>query len=259
MGFLKSIVDFIPNIINAGAQIHATNAQARMAKYNTDQTNMMNQKMAEYQYNKNLEMWNMQNQYNSPQSQMSRYSQAGLNPNLIYGQGTPGNAVSSPKYEAPHLNYNYQARNFTGVLSAFQNIEMRQAQIDQVKASIENTKAKTINEGLMTALRGILKEKGLTDLKYYDQHQYNKTMLDTGKYQLMTGQGELMKYQTDIKKKYLQWYDKVMQNTLDRTSFQNAMTQQQTELVKKQLSTYDLGMLGKYAPGFLNIFRGLFK
>lgn len=32
-----------------------------------------------------------QEQYNSPQAQMERFKAAGLNPNLIYGQGTPGN------------------------------------------------------------------------------------------------------------------------------------------------------------------------
>jgi len=32
-----------------------------------------------------------QNAYNAPVAQMQRYRDAGLNPNLIYGQGTPGN------------------------------------------------------------------------------------------------------------------------------------------------------------------------
>lgn len=33
-----------------------------------------------------LEMWNLKNQYDSPAAQMQRYQDAGLNPNLIYGQ-----------------------------------------------------------------------------------------------------------------------------------------------------------------------------
>lgn len=41
----------------------------------------------------NLELWNLQNQYNSPAEQMKRYQDAGLNPNLIYGQQ---NEASSP-------------------------------------------------------------------------------------------------------------------------------------------------------------------
>ena len=41
----------------------------------------------------NLQLWNLQNEYNSPLAQMQRYSEAGLNPNLIYGQQ---NVASSP-------------------------------------------------------------------------------------------------------------------------------------------------------------------
>ena len=44
------------------------------------------------------------NSYNSPQSQMSRYGAAGLNPNLVYGQGTPGNQPSPVPYQAPSVD-----------------------------------------------------------------------------------------------------------------------------------------------------------
>lgn len=54
----------------------------------------------ELAYLRDIEMWNMQNQYNSPIEQMKRYQEAGLNPNLIYGQGTPGNAQNMPTYSA---------------------------------------------------------------------------------------------------------------------------------------------------------------
>lgn len=41
----------------------------------------------------NLQLWNLQNEYNHPAAQMARYQQAGLNPNLIYGQQ---NVAASP-------------------------------------------------------------------------------------------------------------------------------------------------------------------
>lgn len=58
----------VPAIMAAG-QIVSTALQNRSARKNTE----------------------LMNKYNSPANQMKRYSQAGLNPNLIYGQGTPGN------------------------------------------------------------------------------------------------------------------------------------------------------------------------
>lgn len=58
-----------------------------------------------------LDMWNMQNEYNSPQAQMQRFQDAGLSPQLVYSQGTSGNATSAPDLHAPEQNF----RTFPGV------------------------------------------------------------------------------------------------------------------------------------------------
>lgn len=68
----------------------------------TEQQLENNLQLADHQFSKNLEMWNIQNAYNSPESQMARYKQAGLNPALMYGQGTSGNAQQMPQYQSPH-------------------------------------------------------------------------------------------------------------------------------------------------------------
>ena len=62
--------------------------------------NRANKKLAKYSFDRNKEMWRLQNEYNSPKNQMARFSEAGLNPNLIYGKGTPGNAQTMPQYQA---------------------------------------------------------------------------------------------------------------------------------------------------------------
>ena len=50
-------------------------------------------------YNRQIEMWNMNNAYNDPSAQMERLRQAGLNPNLVYGNGatTTASAPSAPQ------------------------------------------------------------------------------------------------------------------------------------------------------------------
>ena len=53
--------------------------------------------LAEQQNQFNIDMWRMQNEYNTPQAQMQRLQAAGLNPNLMYGQGTTGNASHAPQ------------------------------------------------------------------------------------------------------------------------------------------------------------------
>lgn len=51
-------------------------------------------------FQRNVEMWNMQNAYNSPSEQMKRLVEAGLNPNLAYGSLGDANATSAPSYNA---------------------------------------------------------------------------------------------------------------------------------------------------------------
>lgn len=60
-----------------------------------------NKKLAEQQNQYNIDMWKMQAEYNSPQAQMQRFQEAGLNPNLIYGQGSNGNMSQAPQMVTP--------------------------------------------------------------------------------------------------------------------------------------------------------------
>lgn len=50
-------------------------------------------------YQREVDMWNKANEYNSAAAQMSRLAEAGLNPNLAYGQLSGGNA-SAPAISA---------------------------------------------------------------------------------------------------------------------------------------------------------------
>lgn len=64
--------------------------QNRQARHNKD--------LANFQHQQNMELLKYQLDYNTPASQMGRFEDAGLNPNLIYGQGSPGNMESAPRY-----------------------------------------------------------------------------------------------------------------------------------------------------------------
>lgn len=111
---------------------------------NVDRTIAAQRELAEYQYSKDLEMWQRGNEYNAPLAQMERLKAAGLNPNLVYGSGSAaGNAAGQlPKYSAPNVQYAYKAPvDFMGALSAFQDVRMRNAQIEQVNASAQNLRA----------------------------------------------------------------------------------------------------------------------
>ncbi|AXH76189.1 MAG: DNA pilot protein [Microviridae sp.] len=106
---------------------------------NVDKTNQANRELAEYQYSKDLEMWNRGNAYNNPIEQMKRLKDAGLNPNLIYGSGAAGasgtTAVTMPKYNAPTMSYNYVPPvDVPNVIGMYQDVQIKNAQIDNLKA-----------------------------------------------------------------------------------------------------------------------------
>lgn len=100
-----------------------------LAKRNTDLANKEGRRLAEYQYSKDLEAWNRQNVYNSPEAQMKRFRDAGLNPALIYSQGNSGNATNLPKYSAPTASFNYRSPiDPMAIMNAYQSWNMGQEQ-----------------------------------------------------------------------------------------------------------------------------------
>lgn len=83
---LAPIITGGAGLISAGINWAAQNDANRQAR--DFQWNMYNRQRMDA-----LLDWNMQNWYNSPQSQMRRLKAAGLNPNLVYGSGSVGNSA----------------------------------------------------------------------------------------------------------------------------------------------------------------------
>lgn len=121
--------------IAAAGQGGQAYAQGRMNK----KTREWNEKMYNLQRQHSLADWTMQNEYNSPARQMERLKMAGLNPNMVYGKGTIDNQtgvvrstdVKGWNPETP--NYNVGGIAQQG-LSAYYDVQLKQAQIDNLKA-----------------------------------------------------------------------------------------------------------------------------
>lgn len=101
--------DSLPGSKAAQQQVFGEHSSRDMSDYSAAAYNYL-MKQQEQAYN--LELWNLQNEYNSPAAQMKRFQDAGLNPNLIYGQQ---NTAQAP-----------QAASATGFRSG--NVFARQAQ-----------------------------------------------------------------------------------------------------------------------------------
>lgn len=126
----------------------------------------------ELAFEREKEMWNMQNAYNTPEEQMKRYQDAGLNPNLIYGQGTPGNATDSPSYNPtkatkPNTLTPPQLPQFKSSLPT--NLNFLEGY--QILANVRNTDAQTalIDEQVKTQQAETLLKTGAIDLQEFEK------------------------------------------------------------------------------------------
>ena len=88
-------------------------------------------KMAEWQNQKQLEWWNMQNNYNTPAAQMQRMIDAGLSPKLKYGKMSSSNAgdVGTPIAAAKQFNANVPG----AIMQAVCGVVSRMCQAEGVK------------------------------------------------------------------------------------------------------------------------------
>lgn len=104
----------------------------------------LQKKLAAQQNQYNIEMWKLENEYNSPQAQMKRYEEAGLNPALMYGQVSSGNAPHAPEQvtpSAPDLSRDMQelgqAFNIEGLKTAIANRKKAQAEASNAQTEAQ--------------------------------------------------------------------------------------------------------------------------
>lgn len=117
-----------------------------------------NRAMMQEQYQMNLEQWNRQNayneerwnvanEYNSPSAQMQRLKEAGLNPNLVYGNGVAGatgnnsgptSAGNSPQLHYPQLMAYQGGYNLDRAFSQVLNGALSVAQIKKTEQETSN-------------------------------------------------------------------------------------------------------------------------
>lgn len=92
-----------------------------------------------------VENWNREVNYNDPKEQMRRLEQAGLNPNLVYGNGAAGleapstaapTAPSAPMAQTPFVDFASSANQLSQVAANLANVDKTKA--ETVAKDIEN-------------------------------------------------------------------------------------------------------------------------
>lgn len=201
------------------------NWQANQAELNRQF--QRNERLEAQEYD--LFMWNANNLYNSPEAQVQRLKDAGINPNSMMGESqytpsppttTPmsGNVASASSPLAPHL------------------LKLS-AEIDNIRASTDNTNADTKDK------RYELSWKELTQEERYKALVKSNELLDTQIYGI--------KVDKEIQQKQFMWYSKLSEAELQQMEaatnklrndnifvIQQILTEQErTKLTKQQTAT----------------------
>lgn len=171
--------------IQAGSGLLAQGLNQIFARRNTARQLDANKELAQYQWGMDQEAWNRQNKYNTPQAQMARFKKAGLNPHLIYGKGTAGQATQLPKYSNIRAEKT-DTPNFQGVpaLEMYQNIQMQKANIDSIEAQTKNTNADTALKFLESPILNLNRRQKEFDLgkdREFKPYQFDALKYSTEK------------------------------------------------------------------------------
>lgn len=115
-------------------------------KKNTERQAAANAGLAQTQADANQKYLDKQLEYNKPENQMQRFQNAGLNPNLIYGQGSPGNQSAPLTY--PDIKpADFQTRtNAMDTIQAFNQNRLMQSQVNAQNAqTLQRTAMTEVN------------------------------------------------------------------------------------------------------------------
>lgn len=168
-----------------GAVLGATGLSTLGEYIGTQQQQKFNAKEAEKQRNWQEYMWNQSNAYNDPSAQMIRLQNAGLNANLVYGDGATTLAAqvgSGAHASMQKPNYKENILSTLGAYAQFQNL---QAQNENLKVQNENlredTKAKQLQNDITEYRNNIEKSEDLSDFGF------SGSMADLTKYMAVEG------------------------------------------------------------------------
>lgn len=124
----------------AGGMVQGARNRRAQRKENRAQRDWARE-MYDLQNQRDIEFWNMQNAYNDPAAQMQRLKDAGLNPNLVYGNGATTSAGPIATHSAPQPNT--APERHENELAPLADSIFNYLEVQQRKANISRTEAET--------------------------------------------------------------------------------------------------------------------
>ena len=256
-------------IIGAGATVAAGTAGAisagkanrrgiRAAKELQEKQIAYQKEVNDLNYQRAIEAWNMENEYNSPAAQMQRYQEAGLNPNLIYGQSNESGNVNTPAAQAAQLSDTesqlaahsnistaYLADAVNNGINQYQMTQEQLARVEGLNAQTTLTKAEADKVAqdaeYQKTMQTYGKQEAIERIRAMqlanDKEEYFKNQ-DVWSLQVQQLFGNFAKTYNEIKNSDLDWKLKEKQLKFETETFKDRVEQ-----YKKQLALMDLQQL----------------
>lgn len=214
-------------VIGAGVSAFSQSSQNKKSR-------QWQEKMYGVQRQDALTDWANQNAYNSPEQQMQRLKDAGLNPNLVYGNGAVANSSSAARPSSPG-SWNPKAIDGGSIGGAIQqgvfaplDMEIKRQQLKNLQTQQNVMNADIIKKTADTGFTGVRTNRGLFDLSLGKDLRENAIQTAEANLRSINTRSELGVAQTgsvltdlDIKNKY----------GMD-TAKQNLENMQQTSLLR---------------------------
>lgn len=216
----------VGSILGYKGQKQANKANIQMQ----DSVNQTNIGLANQAREHDVAMWNRQNEYNTPEMQMQRLKEAGLNPNLIYegGAGSAGNASAPQKSPVPEVGRaNVQnelaslaTMNIMPAIAQYQDWQVKKAQIDNINAQTQAT----LDANIGTNLRNYMLEAE----KPFAQHLAENKSLKA------QGENEFLRTKNVFERRKLSNYEQFA-NKLSESQLQGQQLTNRQKLLEIQL------------------------
>lgn len=175
--------------IGTGIGLH----QSRKNRKSQEQQNTADREFQYEMYGRQrrdaLTDFRMANEYNSPEEQMNRLRQAGLNPHLVYGKGADmaaaqirGSSVPTGNQPAPKAEFNPNlSGEFLQTLATHAQLQQSQAATDNLHQQVELSKKEAILKEAQTSESLQRTARSEFDLKQADRLKdlvFEKAVLD---------------------------------------------------------------------------------
>lgn len=141
--------------------------------------------MFEREKQRDLEFWNLQNAYNTPEAQMERLRQAGLSPHLVYGNGADAQGGTLKGGSAPSYTNRPVQMDLGSIAETALMFKQANANIARTEAETAAIKSRTVGTDFQNAVNEFVGHQNI-GAKLKDVNDYLGRKAQTDMMQLDT-------------------------------------------------------------------------